>query len=167
MKKVLILAVLAAAMTGCATQPRQQLQGPVYSQMEGRNAVSVTYAQVLSVKPVIIKAPVQTTWQGTAASGAAGAAIGGALGNQIGKGNGKKLATTLGALGGAAVGVSVRDEIARQESEKQGVELIVRLQDGSNKTISVIQEVSNTEIFQPGQTVTLTNQRGGYHASPI
>ena len=167
MKKVLVLIAVAASLVGCATQTRQQLQGPVYGSYEGRGAVAVLYAQVQSVRPVILKSAVVTTWQGTAASGAAGGAIGAALGNKIGGGNGKKLATTLGALGGAAAGVSVRDAMAEQESQKQGIELVVKLMDGSNRVLSVLQEISITERFGPGQTVTLTQQRGGYHASPI
>ena len=167
MKKILIVA-LVATLAGCiSTAPRQQLQGPVYSVSEGRSVSNVLYAQVISVKMVQMQKPVVTTWQGTAASGAAGGAIGGALGSTIGKGNGKKLATTLGAIGGAAVGVSVRDEMARQESLTQGIELQVRLNDGTNRILSVIQEVSNTERFYPNQTVSLVQQRGGYHASPI
>lgn len=170
MRRLSILAVVIAALplSACiSTQPRQPLQGPVFNSTEIRSAQTVMYATVVGVQPIVIQSPIQTSWQGTAGSGAVGGLIGAGIGSKIGKGNGKKLATAVGGIGGAAAGIAVRDELAKQESQKQGVELQVRLNDGTNRILSVIQEVSNTERFFPNQTVSLVQQRGGYHASPI
>lgn len=170
MRKLSILAVVIAALplSACiSTQPRQQLQGPVFNSTEIRSAQNVMYGTVVGVRPIVIQSPVQTTWQGTVGSAGAGALVGGAIGSKIGKGSGQKLATALGAAAGGATGVAIRDEAAKRESQKQGIELQVRLNDGSNRILSVIQEISNTENFYPNQVVSLVNQRGGYHASPI
>lgn len=168
MKKILILSILAvAALSGCATgQPRPQLVGPTYSQFESRAAQATMFATVMTIRPVIIQGPNTSTSMGTGGSIAAGAVVGGALGS---RGNARKnpIGTTLGGLLGGAVGSSVHDTLAEQERNKQGIELLVKLGDGTGRVLSVMQEVNNSERFAVGMTVSLIQQRGGYHASPL
>jgi len=63
---------------------------------------------------------------------AAGAVAGGVLGHQVGKGKGKTLATIIGAVGGG-VGGHYAEKMLRKKTRW---DVIVRLDDGSHKTVS-------------------------------
>lgn len=165
MKKLLVL-MIAAALTGCATSnPRPQLIGPEYNTYESRNAVDVTLVRVENWRYVIGKSAPKTTAAGTAVAAGLGGAVGAAVGSSIGKKGSttNKVATGLGAVAGAGVGLTVQNEIAEQESRKQQIEINVILSNGNRK--SVIQDISSEKFF-PGQLCAMTMQRGGWHVSP-
>ncbi|MEP6970372.1 MAG: glycine zipper 2TM domain-containing protein [Betaproteobacteria bacterium] len=81
---------------------------------------------VVSVKKVKVKG--QSNYIGAIAGGVGGAA----LGNQVGKGNGKAAATILGAVGGAFAG----REIEKQVKSDTRYDVVVRLDNGSSRTLS-------------------------------
>ncbi|MEO7939110.1 MAG: glycine zipper 2TM domain-containing protein [Burkholderiaceae bacterium] len=81
---------------------------------------------VVAVNTVKVKG--KPNYIGAIAGGVAGAA----LGNQVGKGDGRTLATVLGVVGGAVAG----REVEKQVRSDNRYDVVVRLEDGSSRTIS-------------------------------
>jgi len=137
-----LAAAALAATAGCATYGPEN-----YTEREARSTESVSYGTVESVRPVKLdeqRAPVGTI---------AGGAVGGLLGNQIGHGGGRAAATILGAVGGGLVGNSIE----RNATEHNGVEIVVRLDNG--QAIAVVQ--GGSERFEQGQRVRVLQGQGG------
>lgn len=80
-----------------------------------------------------------------------GAVVGGVLGNQVGKGDGNKAATVLGAAGGAYAGHQI--EKGNRQPQADSVQLVVRLNDGNNITMT---QESAADI-RVGDRVVVTN----------
>jgi outer membrane lipoprotein SlyB len=70
---------------------------------------------------------------GTGLGAVAGGVVGGVVGNQVGRGGGRTTARILGAIGGAVAG----HEVEKQARATTRYEVDVRLDDGSQRTISV------------------------------
>ena len=137
--------VIAASVfvTGCATRSSS---GSVYSSSETRSEATVRMGVVESVRQVRIEgseSPVGTV---------AGGAIGGIAGSNVGGGRGAIVGTILGAVAGGVAG----NAIERGVTEKKGVEITVRLENGDLRAIT--QEAE--EEFKPGQRVRLVSNRG-------
>ena len=81
---------------------------------------------VESIQKVKVKG--KPNYVGAIAGGVAGAA----LGNQVGKGDGRTLATVLGVVGGSLAG----REIEKQVRSDTRYDVVVRLDDGSRRSIS-------------------------------
>jgi outer membrane lipoprotein SlyB len=140
---VCLLVIIAISFTGCASSR----SGQVYSRDEARQAQEVEYGIVESVRQVLIegtKTPI-----GTAAGGVAG----GVLGSTVGGGSGQTIATVAGALVGAAVGAMAEEGITR----KQGLEIVVRKNNG--RTIVVVQEAD--VIIYAGDNVRIITAPNG------
>lgn len=140
----LTLLLSGALLTGCA---QSTLTGTSYSRGEARQAQTVQMGRVESVVPIIIEGRTD----GVVGAGA-GAVIGGIAGNQIGGGSGRQIATVLGAIAGGVGGQRVEEMTSR----RQGVEVTVRLDNGS--LVSVVQEVDPNQIFSPGDRVRVLGQ---------
>lgn len=166
-RAVVVAVVAAVGLSACATGGG--LQGPVYGSQEQRQlSRSLLYGEVLEVKPVILQgkqANVRGVGTGAVAGGALGVLAGGALGSKVGGGTGKKLATAAGAVVGGAVGASVGNQVGERAAQRQGVEVVVRLQSG--RIISALQEANPHESFSVGAVVRATEYRGGWHVSPL
>jgi outer membrane lipoprotein SlyB len=137
----LALACLLAA--GCASSR----SGEVYSRDQARKAQTVQMGTVQSVKAVKIegtKSPVGAL---------AGGAVGAGVGQAIGSGTGRVLATVVGAVGGAVAGSAVEEGV----TQKDGLEITVKLDDG--KVISVVQEADVP--FQVGERVRILTGSDG------
>ena len=80
--------------------------------------------------------PVKTEGKGTAIGVVAGGLAGLIVGNQIGGGNGKTIAKVAGAAGGAYVGNKIEKKVRAETS----FELKIRLDDGSETTVTQEQE---------------------------
>lgn len=126
MKKFLVLpAILAVALTGCATTD--------YGYNGGGHAYSpssqhlYSYGVVESVRDVDIS-------RNTGSGVVLGAIVGGVLGNQIGSGSGRALATAAGAVGGGYVGNRIE---SNSKGTDYGQEVVVRLENGH--VFSVVQ----------------------------
>ena len=150
-------AAVALALTGCATtyggdpyyssnSARQYDRGNVGAQM-------VSYGVVDSVRPVSIQRE-----QGLGAGAVTGAIVGGLVGNQIGGGRGRDLATVGGAVAGGAVG----HQVQRSRNHENGIEIVVRLENGSR--VAVIQNQDYN--LRPGDRVRVVGQGNDARVSP-
>ena len=141
---VAALAAIAAAAPGAAQNGPQD-----YGTRDAGVVQNVTYGTVESVRSVRINedngAPVGTV---------AGAAVGGLLGSQVGHGKGSAAGAVLGAVGGGMAG----NAIERHVNERDGQEIVVRLDNGS--TIAVVQGTGAD--LRPGDRVRVLS--GGHSA---
>lgn len=135
MKKMKIAAAILAAFiaTGCANT--DIFSGDVYSADQAKEARSVSYGTILSVRPVKIQADNQGII-GTVGGGA----LGGIAGSAIGGGRGQAIATAVGAIAGAVAG----SKIEEKASQVNGAELTIRKDDGQE--IVVVQKSDNSFI---------------------
>jgi outer membrane lipoprotein SlyB len=74
---------------------------------------------------------INTRGSGSGLGAAGGAVVGGLLGNQVGGGRGQDVMTVVGALGGAVAGNQIEGKV----KSTQGYEIVVRLNDGSIRTV--------------------------------
>ncbi len=125
-----IAAVLSLA--ACGTTSNQGTQ-PASTTQSGYPATSsntaARYGVVQSIN--IVR---QESNNSIGAGTIVGAVVGGVLGNQVGKGDGNKAATVLGAAGGAYAGHQM--EKVNRQPQADTVQLVVRLYDGNNITVS-------------------------------
>ena len=122
MKLMPIILIMILFLGGCAPSR----SGRVYTRDQARVQHMVQYGTVEKVELVDIegkKSPV-----GVIAGGAAGAA----LGNQIGDDSGRTIATIIGAIVGGVAGSAVEKKV----TEKSGLEITVKLENGG--TIAII-----------------------------
>ena len=140
------LAVVAGALAllaGCATDSSS---GSVYSSGQTRNEQTVRLGTVESVREVTIDG-------GRGTVGAiAGGAVGGIAGANVGGGRGSSVGSILGAVAGGVAGQAVE----RRVSQKRGLEITVRLENGELRAIT--QE--SDEVFKPGERVRLLSGSG-------
>jgi outer membrane lipoprotein SlyB len=138
---ITLLVVLGLA--GCASSN----SGGVYSRDETRQMQTVKQGVVESVRQVKI--------EGTDSKigAVAGGVVGGVAGTGLGKGKGEIITGVLGAVAGAVAGSAAEEVLTR----KDGVEITVKLNDGS--LVAIVQEAAGEE-FHPGEKVRLL-QSGG------
>ena len=84
--------------------------------------------------------PVERTTKadGPGVGAVAGGVAGAVLGNQVGNGNGRTVATILGAIGGGLAGNAIEKNMKKETVYQVGV----RMEDGSRRTIEVVQPPS-------------------------
>lgn len=140
------IAALAAAtlVAGCANYSNSN---SVYSPGQAQREQTVRYAVVEGVREVMIKG--ETTGAGTIAGGAIG---GVAAGSTIGSGGGSVAAGLLGAVLGGIAGSAAENRL----SQRRGLEITVRLENGEMRAIT--QEAD--EAFRPGDRVRLLSSGG-------
>ncbi len=142
MKASIVMALLAAALTGCATRESAN----VYSHREAGHEQAVRSATVDSVRRVTIEG--RETGIGSAAGGATGAIAG----HSIGGGSGSAVAAILAGVGGGVAGRAIE----RSSTKKDAFEITVRLESGELRAI--VQE-ADIEL-QPGDHVRLVTLGG-------
>jgi outer membrane lipoprotein SlyB len=140
----LVVVLSSAVLAGCA-QPT--LTGTTFSRDEVRQAQTVQMGYVESSTFVVIEGRT-----GGIVGAGTGAALGGIAASGIGGGRGRDMATVAGAVAGGIAGQRVEESVSR----RQGVEITVRLDNGS--LISVVQEVDQNQIFEPGDRVRVLGQ---------
>ena len=142
MKKTsMALALLVAfSVTGCANT--DVFSGDVYSASQAKEARSITYGTIVSVRPVKIQADNQGV-VGTLGGGA----LGGIAGSTIGGGTGQAIATAVGAIGGAIIGSKAEEKM----SQVNGAELVIRKD--NREEIVVVQKADPS--FQAGRRVRI------------
>ena len=144
-------AVLGLA--GCANP--DVYSGDVYGSRAAKQAQSVTYGTVTSVRPVLIQAGDENpNLIGTLGGGA----VGGILGHQVGGGTGQVLATAVGAIAGSMIGSRAEDKI----NQVKAVELEVRTDSGEN--LIVVQKADRD--WRPGQRVRLVGSGSNMSVAP-
>ncbi|EGV07596.1 outer membrane lipoprotein pcp [Haemophilus pittmaniae HK 85] len=129
MKKMTVALALLVALgvTGCANT--DVFSGDVYTADQAKEARSISYGTILSVRPVKIQAD-NPGVIGTIGGGA----LGGIAGSTVGGGTGQALATAVGAIAGAVVGSKVEEKA----SQVNAAELVIRKDNG--KQIVVVQK---------------------------
>ena len=144
------ISLLTVGLTGCVSG----LQGSTYSRSEARQVQEVEFGTVLSTNPVVIEG------KQSGAGQLPGAIIGGVAGSSVGEGKGQQIFTILGAVGGAVVGSRIEEQATRT----QGLELTIKMDSG--KTLSIVQEVDNVNVFREGQRVRVLTQGALARVSP-
>ncbi|MFZ9022684.1 MAG: glycine zipper 2TM domain-containing protein [Litorivicinaceae bacterium] len=144
------ISLLTLGLTGCVSG----LQGSTYSRSEARQVQEVEFGTVLSTNPVVIEG------KQSGAGQLPGAIIGGVAGSSVGEGKGQQIFTILGAVGGAVVGSMIEEQTTRT----QGLELTITMDSG--KTLSIVQEVDNVNVFREGQRVRVLTQGALARVSP-
>jgi len=144
------ISLLTLGLTGCVSG----LQGSTYSRSEARQVQEVEFGTVLSTNPVVIEG------KQSGAGQLPGAIIGGVAGSSVGEGKGQQIFTILGAVGGAVVGSMIEEQATRT----QGLELTIKMDSG--KTLSIVQEVDNVNVFHEGQRVRVLTQGALARVSP-
>ena len=144
------ISLLTLGLTGCVSG----LQGSTYSRSEARQVQKVEFGTVLSTNPVVIEG------KQSGAGQLPGAIIGGVAGSSVGEGKGQQIFTILGAVGGAVVGSMIEEQATRT----QGLELTIKMDSG--KTLSIVQEVDDVNVFREGQRVRVLTQGALARVSP-
>jgi len=144
------ISLLTVGLTGCASG----LQGSTYSRSEARQVQEVESGTVLSTNPVVIEG------KQSGAGQLPGTIIGGVAGSSVGEGKGQQIFTILGAVGGAVVGSMIEE----QATQTQGLEITIKMDAG--KTLSIVQEVDNVNVFREGQRVRVLTQGALARVSP-
>ncbi len=132
------------ALNGCYTPASS---GSVYSAGQARSEQTVRLGVVESVR--------QVTIQGTPGElgTVAGGVLGGIAGSTVGGGSrGSAVGTILGAVGGGVAGSAIE----RNVTQKKGLEIAAKLQNGERRAIT--QEAD--EEFRPGERVRLVSSGG-------
>lgn len=141
-KLVGVLLVMATALGGCASS----MSGSAYSRAQTRQVQEVQMGVVEGVRQVRLegtKTPVGTM---------AGAAVGGIAGSNVGEGKGSAVAAILGAVAGGLAGSAIEEGV----TQKSGLEITVKLDNG--RMIAITQEAD--EAFRPGDRVRILTGGG-------
>lgn len=154
MKRLIVIALAGATLTGCANT--NTLSGDVYTADQAKEVQQVNYGTIVSVKPVRIQAGNDSNVLGTVGGGV----LGGFLGHTIGGGSGQALATAAGAVIGGLAGNKAESVVDRTD----GVQLVIRKDDG--QTISVVQK-SGDRSFIARERVMLTSTGGRVNVSHV
>ena len=140
--RVVVVAVPLMMVVGCTSD----LTGTTYRADEARQMQVVRFGTIVESRLVKLEGT-----QGEVGT-IAGAAVGGLAGSSIGGGTGSKIAAVAGAVAGGIAGNMAEKKITVQ----QGLELTVRLEDGSY--ISVVQQADPNAPFNSGDRVKVLTQ---------
>lgn len=152
-KMTAALALLVAfSLTGCANT--DVFSGDVYTASQAKEARSITYGTIVSVRPVKIQAENQGI-----IGGIGGGALGGIAGNAIGGGRGQAIATVVGALAGAVGGSKIEEKM----SQVNGAELVIKKDDGQE--IVVVQKADSS--FVAGKRVRIVGGGSNLNVSVL
>lgn len=144
--KLAMAAVAVAALVvlgGCA----QGMGGGDYARSEARRAMVVQFGTVESVRSVKLEGTK------TPVGAVSGAAVGGIAGSTIGSGRGSAAAAVIGAVAGGLAGAAIEEGATRQA----GVEVTVRLDDG---TFLAVVQADEGEQFRAGDRVRILRDSG-------
>ena len=152
--RTILAASLAALglLAGCAGPSKS---GSTYTDAEARRPMQVTTGTIQAVRTVRLERDYQT-----GAGVAAGSVIGGVAGSTVGSGTTSTIAAVVGAVAGGVAGSYAEKSM----SDRPGLELTVRTDDG--RTFTVVQEAGN-DSFAAGQRIrVLTDGAGQVRITP-
>ena len=150
-KSGFVLALFAGiSLVGCSNT--DVYSGDVYRGDQAKEARSISYGTIVSVRDVKI----QADNHGVLGS-VGGGVIGGIAGSTIGGGTGQAIATAVGAIAGAALGSKVEEKASQVSS----LEIIIRKDDG--KEIVVVQK--KEDGFIPGKRVRIVGSNSDLNVS--
>lgn len=152
MKKFGFAAALMASLTlvGCANT--DVYSGSVYRGEQAKEARSISYGTIVSVREVKIQADNQGVI-GTVGGGV----LGGIAGSTIGGGTGQAVASAVGAIAGAMIGSKVEEKASQVTS----LEMVIRKDDGQE--IVVVQK--KEDGFVPGKRVRIVGSSSDLNVS--
>lgn len=152
MKKFSLTAALMASLTlvGCANT--DVFSGDVYTADQAKEARSISYGTIVSVRNVKIQADSKGVL-GTVGGGV----IGGIAGSGIGGGSGQAIASAIGAVAGAVIGNTVE----QKASQVSSLEIVIRKDDG--KEIVVVQK--KEDGFVAGKRVRIVGSNADLNVS--
>lgn len=135
MKKITLASALLAAfiVTGCANT--DIYSGNVYEGSQAKEARSISYGTIVSVRPVKIQADNRGV-----IGGVGGGVLGGIAGSTIGGGTGQAVAAAVGAIAGAIGGSKIEEKL----SQVDALELVIKKDDG--KEIVVVQKEDSSLV---------------------
>lgn len=152
MKKFGLAVALTASvvLSGCANT--DVFSGDVYRGDQAKEARSISYGTIVSVRDVKI----QPNEQGILGS-LGGGLIGGIAGSGVGGGSGQAIASVVGAVAGSVLGSKVEEKASQVSS----LEMVIRKDDG--KEIVVVQKKENG--FVPGKRVRIVGSNADLNVS--
>lgn len=142
LKAMLSLALISLSLVGCAGSQ----SGSAYTRAQTRGEMNVRLGVVESVRPVMIEG----TQSGVGTL--AGAAVGGIAGSNVGQGKGATVGSILGAVLGGVAGQAIEE----RTSQKPGLEITVKLDNG--QLTAITQEAD--ESFHVGERVRILSGNG-------
>ena len=148
MKSAIAVATLAVLLGACQTRESAN----VYGKHETGREQTVRFATVDAVRKVTI----QGSQSGL--GGVAGGVVGGVAGSGVGQGRGSTVGAVLGGVAGGVAGNTIENRV----TEKEGLEITVRLESGELRAI--VQEADVP--FAPGQRVRLVTSGGITRVTP-
>lgn len=164
LKLTLVVPALAVLLGACgAPTPPLQNGASVYRSSESQRAMYTSACRVEAARYVaVVGDSVEDRNRAAATTGVgvvAGALIGRAIGSEIGQGRGNELARDLGTIAGGVVGASTAQAAIQRATTRQGVEYLVRLEDGRQRVI--VQNLNAGETpMRPGAPCQLVGGRG-------
>lgn len=152
MKKLgLAVALISSfSLVGCANT--DVFSGSVYSAGQAKEARSIAYGTIVSVRDVQIQAESPGVI-GTVGGGV----LGGIAGNSVGGGTGQAIATAVGAVAGAMIG----NKVEQKASQVSSLEMVIKKDDG--KEIVVVQK--KEDGFVPGKRVRIVGSNSDLNVS--
>jgi len=139
--------VVSLGVSGCATFSGSP---DVYSASQAQREETVRFGTVESVRPVDIDA---SNGQPGVLGAIGGGLLGGFAGSAVGGGRGSILTGLVGGIAGAVAG----NEVQHRFEQKRGVEITVRLDNGSLRAIT---QSAEGPMFYAGQRVRLLSEGG-------
>lgn len=152
MKKLGLAVTLISSfsLVGCANT--DVFSGSVYSAGQAKEARSIAYGTIVSVRDVQIQAESPGVI-GTVGGGV----LGGIAGNSVGGGTGQAIATAVGAVAGAMIG----NKVEQKASQVSSLEMVIKKDDG--KEIVVVQK--KEDGFVPGKRVRIVGSNSDLNVS--
>ncbi|MBP0590561.1 glycine zipper 2TM domain-containing protein [Paraburkholderia sp. LEh10] len=139
--------VVSLSLSACATFDGS---ANVYSASQAQRESTVRFGTVESVRAVTIDA---SNGQPGVLGAIGGGLLGGVAGSAIGGGRGSLLTGIIGGLAGAVAG----NEVQNHFEQKHGVEITVRLDDGSLRAVT---QRAEGAAFYPGERVRMLSTGG-------
>lgn len=152
MKKFGIATTLLASLTLTACSNTDIYGGDVYRSDQAKEARSISYGTIVSLRPVKIQADSPNVI-GTVGGGV----LGGIAGSGVGGGTGQAIATAVGAIAGSMLGSTIEEKVSQVSS----LEMVIRKDDG--KEIVVVQKQENG--FVPGKRVRIVGSNTDLNVS--
>lgn len=166
-----IFAAAAIAPTAQANGWTQQnTSGRVYESQSALTSQNVQSGEIVGIRPVMVRIKQQQQRSNSYAGPAIGGLIGAVLGRQMTRnsnGAARTLGIAVGGIGGAALGRSVSNHMGQRDPEvRQELQIFVRMNDRSGRTVAVVQDNDQAGI-QVGAQVQLVHSRDGLAVTPM
>lgn len=152
MKKFGLTALLFASLTVVGCSNTDVYGGNVYRGDQAKEARSISYGTLVSVREVQIQ-PQDQSVLGTVGGGV----LGGIAGSTVGGGRGQAIATVVGALAGSVIGSKVEEKASQVTS----LEMVIRKDDGQEIVVVQKKEAG----FVPGKRVRIVGSSSDLNVS--